>query len=565
MTGPVQANYSNMRARSLSQFNDWPLYQEVLRYQLGQSVQPIISRLAARLEQARIDDVRILHELTSIYESAPRAKVYYDKQRDDKFGLPNVYRFETVLRMHRELLTIRDEVIDERSLSLDKLKWVEGIIDDMGWLSGNFGVGELASNVKNAVDVMLSRHESADLQEAGRILHGIAHASNYPDTDLSPLPVGFAHRLLIGGIELFARFKKDETIDEAMLGHWAKSMVRRRVIPDIVQSCTVGATIPINSLLKILNAEWKHYNEYLLRQYDNDLRQIYPEVIFDNYRYEDGDKDYQAIYNETWDAYDLIYGLESAAAALGSSSSGLVSALGGRLTFLTQLVSEYVTRLKNGEQVHSKFQTSTKRLSETPELEEVFILAKTLHALAPDGAGHDAWEFLRDLIFDTEIDIQDRGYMLWRMEELFDTTTPMGMHEYTQFSVQASSAHAIPMEPPIRRSLSECENFSERVARQWATREVEDLLRRIQDVEVAVATRMMSVQRLKRWGAAAEMALPVLEQFESALPDGFDIENDPLSSGTRALFKSSMLTSTILAARAIHGYIQSSMQMRAWG
>ena len=152
--------------------------------------------------------------------------------------------------------------------------------------------------------------------------------------------------------------------------------------------------------------------------------------------------------------------------------------------------------------------------------------------------------------------------MLWRMEEMFDTMTSIGIQEHIEFSVQVPDIIAI--EPQMRRNLSDCETFAERVARQWATREVESLLRRIQDVEIASSTRIMAIQRLRRWGAAAEEALPVLAQFELALPDGFDLENDPLSSGAHALFNKSSLTSTIMTARNVYAAIKSSMQMKGW-
>lgn len=565
MSSPIEANYSAMRARSLSQFNNWSLYQAVLRHQVGQSVHPLTSQLAGELEKARVDDVTVLRELTSIYETSPGTKLYYDKHPQEKLRLPDVYRFETVLQMHRDLLAIRNELADGSSISIDRLKWMEGIINDAGWLSGNFGITELAGNIKSAVNVVHSRHPSQDLQEAGRILNQMTGTSAYHDSALPSTPAGFSRRLLTGGIEMFARLNRAKTIDEAMLGRWAKSIVRRKIIPEIVQSSAEGNTIPTETLLKTLKTEWKHYNEYLIRQFDDELRETYPEITFERYRYTDGDEAHYPIYNETWNAYDLIYGLVSAAATLSSSSSELLSALSERLFFLTQLVSEYATRIKRGEEIHSKFRTSTTKLSETPELEELFVLAKTLHSLAPDDAGQKAFDFLRNLIMDEEIDLQERGYMLWRMEDLFDTITPKGMEEFIQFSVQASSAQAIPMEPQIRRDLSECEFFSERIARQWATREVADLLRKIQDVEIVSPTRINAIQRLRRWGAAAEEALPVLAQFESALPEGFDIENDPLSSGAHALFKKSKLTSTILYARATHAHIQSSMQMKSWG
>jgi len=559
MQSPFEANFTALRSRSLSQFNNWPLYQSVLRHQLGQSVHPFTSQLAGELEKVRLDDTRILGELTDIYKTSRHAHTYYAKHQQEKLRLPDVFRFETILKMHKDLLTVRNQLAGGDPVPIDELRWMEGIIKGAGWLSGNFGIAELAGNIASAVNVVHSRHPSADLEEAGRILNQITATSAYHDADASTAPNGFSRRLLTSGLEIFARLNRVQTIDEAMLARWARSTARQQIIPDIIRS---GATIPTETLLKALKTEWKHYNEYLMRQYDTELREPYPEVAFYNYTYTEGDEDHRAIYNETWDAYDLIYGLETAAATLGSSNPALIKAFSERFSFLSQLVSEYASRIKRGEMIHSRFGATTTKLSETPELEELYVLAKALGGLAPKDVGQEVFDFICKLVKDEQLDIQDRGYMLWRMEELFDTTNPLGMNEYVEFSVQVPDI--IAMEPQVRRNISECKTFAERVARQWATREVQSLVSKIQDVEIASSTRIVALHRLKRWGAAAEEALPVLAQFKYSLPEDFDLENDTLSSGAHALFKKTRLTSTILTARAVHSHIQSSMEMKGW-
>jgi hypothetical protein len=522
MYAPVAESYQRLKERTRHRYEDWAGYLELMSRRLGQTTVPALSRFAAELEASGMSRGDVFKELAETWAVSGRLGEYYDRYPDMRKDSPAVFRFESTLDLYRSLMSLRDEVewlsladgkgAGLESLSPDRAEILRRNVDSMKWLSDNFGIYELAEGIREKLDGIVARASREDLSYASTLIDRILGKPKHLDVESKIVTTRFANVLLRGGFYLYAKASGLE--EEDALLSWGASDMRRCIVPELLRSSPKEEETK-NALIDALQGEWSNYNECLLRQYAEEGTSSPPSVLENHYRYGKDDARHHAVYRNTWNAYDYIYGLEVATAKFAGDDPEVRTILWNRFKFLKEVVDEYAVSLRLGEPVFTSFGVRAGTLSQTPELEELFSVAKALRLVDPEGMGDDAFVFLKRMIDSTKLGLEDRGYMLRRIREFYETTDRKVAEKYKEYVDSLAYEGIVPYSPPIPGTLDECESFDQRAMKRWADREIELQLSLIRDVTVDISTRRRALVSLSQWGGSAAAALPTLDQLAS--------------------------------------------------
>lgn len=331
---------------------------------------------------------------------------HYNGQAATQFSRrPGIFRFESMLRMRRMLMTHLEALMTQRSPDVTfmarQMKEISGAVSMMGGMPTGFGLRQLLGDARSAASQFAETRIGHENNALVFYLKGIDALQG-----VWPVENRKAERL------------SDDFVEEIFFSDGNERSAQRAVFLDIIQHSDQLLSDPPAILRRALEKEWRSVDAYLLSQFSYRYGERYMPEDLD--RMDRGELDFVGAmdYDDSWKSYRILWEMLRAIGRQGEKARAMLPRMTLRFVFLTSVLSSYTAMLKSGISLHSGKGRMTQSLKDMPELEELIVLTETMQVIDPKTVAGHARRMLKRWFRDADMSPPDRGYAIWRLQDV---------------------------------------------------------------------------------------------------------------------------------------------------
>jgi len=330
--------------------------------------------------------------------------IHYNGQAEAQFShRPGIFRFESMLRMRRMLMTQIESLMTQRSPDIAfmarQVGEIRNVLSMMGGVPVGFGLQHLFAGMR----VATSRFAESRMGHGSDALHflqkGIDNLqAEWPLED--PMP----------------EYLSDDFIEEIFFSTGNDRSAQMAMLLDIVKHSDQLLRDPTAIIGRALEKEWKSVDAYLLDQFSNHYGERYMPEHLD--RVDRAKLDFVGAvnYENSWKSYRIMWEMLRALGRQGGKARAVLPKMVKRFVFLTSVLSSYGAMLNRGMSLHSGKGRMVQSLKDMPEFEEFIVLADAMQAIDPKIVAGNVLRELREWLHNTDMSPEDRGYAIWRLQ-----------------------------------------------------------------------------------------------------------------------------------------------------
>lgn len=469
---------------------------------IGQNSSPqLFAAIRARIVQGRGPSLAVLggmiresgsselsDPLHKFNRSTSKLLRYYNGKSGAQFShRPGIFRFESMLRMRRMLMSHLDALKTQKSsdiaLIARQLNELHDVVSTMGGVPVGFGLQRLFADMRIAAKELAETHIDGESDALIFLQNGIDNLQEvWPLGDPKP------------------QLLSNNFVEEIFFKETCEPSVQKAVLLDIVLHSDQLLRDPVKVLGRALNKEWRSLDAYLVNQFSNRYGMRY---MPDELRKEDSaslDEIGAINYDDSWKSYRIIWEMLRALGRQGENARPMLPKMVKRFVFLTSVLSSYAAILEQGASLYSGKGRMTDSLRDMPAFEELMVLTEVMQAIDPNIVAGKVVCELRDWLLNADMSPGDRGYALWRLQGVIPSDS------IEDLAGNYSATGIAPYVPQTKVDPSNC-SLSDYIRIRKTELEFRQLISTVRDLSSTPEASAQAIEQLGLMGGKAAAGL----------------------------------------------------------